>query len=51
MGHVLMDHRQGLPIDAEFTEATGFAERKTAIALMERHRPAYRLHAGRGQSL
>jgi transposase len=28
MAHVLMDHRQGLPVDVEFTEATGFAERK-----------------------
>ena len=51
MAHVLMEHRQGLPIDAEFTEATGFAERKTAIPPDEAQRPAYRLHAGRGQSL
>ncbi len=26
MGHVLMEHRLGLPIDAEFTQADGFAE-------------------------
>ena len=37
MAHVLMEHRQGVPIDAEFTEATGFAERKTAIRLMKRN--------------
>jgi transposase len=36
MGHVLMEHRLGLPIDAEFTEADGYAERSTAIRLMRR---------------
>lgn len=36
MGHVLMEHRLGLPIDAAFTEADGFAERETAIRLMKR---------------
>jgi transposase len=36
MGHVLMEHRLGLPVDAEFTEADGFAERETAIGLMKR---------------
>jgi transposase len=36
MGHVLMEHRLGLPIDAEFTEADGYAERATAIRLMKR---------------
>ena len=38
MGHVLMEHRLGLPIDAEFTEATGFAEREAGIRLMRRQR-------------
>ena len=37
MAHVLMEHRQGLPVDVEFTEATGFAERETAIRLIRRH--------------
>jgi len=37
MAHVLMEHRQGLPVDAEFTEATGYAERETGIRLMKRH--------------
>jgi transposase len=37
MAHVLMEHRQGLPVDVEFTEATGFAERETAIRLIKRH--------------
>jgi transposase len=36
MAHVLMEHRQGLPVDVEFTEATGFAERKSAIRLIKR---------------
>ncbi len=36
MGHVLMEHRLGVPIDAEFTEADGYAERATAIRLMRR---------------
>ena len=37
MAHVRMERRQGLPIDAEFTEATGFAERETGIRLMKRN--------------
>ena len=36
MGHVLMEHRQGLPVDVEITEATGFAERDAAIRLLKR---------------
>jgi len=38
MAHVLMEHRQGLPVDVEFTEATGFAERETGIRLMKRNK-------------
>lgn len=37
MAHVLMEHRQGLPIHVEFTEASGYAERETGIRLMKRH--------------
>jgi len=36
MGHVLMEHRLGLPVDAEFTEANGFAEREAGIRMMKR---------------
>jgi len=36
MGHVLMEHRLGWPIDAEFTEADGFAEREAGIRLIKR---------------
>jgi transposase len=36
MGHVLMEHRQGLPVDVEITEADGFAERETALRMLKR---------------
>lgn len=37
MGHVLMDHREGLIVDVEVTEATGNAEREAALTLLDRH--------------
>lgn len=37
MGRVLMDHRHGLPVDVEVTEANGFAERRAALAMLDRH--------------
>jgi transposase len=37
MGHVLMDHREGLAVDVEVTEANGFAEREAALAMLDRH--------------
>ena len=37
MGHVLMDHREGLVVDVEVTEATGSAERETALTMLDRH--------------
>ncbi len=36
MGHVLMEHRHGLIVDVEVTEATGFAERAAALKLLDR---------------
>ena len=36
MGHVLMDHRYGLPVDVEVTAATGYAEREAALAMLDR---------------
>jgi transposase len=36
MGHVLMEHRQGLPVDVEVTEANGYAERQAALAMLDR---------------
>ena len=35
MGHVLMENRNGLVVDAELTQATGKAERETAVQLLE----------------
>ena len=36
IGHVLMDHRHGLPVDVEVTEADGHAERRAALAMLDR---------------
>jgi transposase len=36
IGHVLMDHRHGLPVDVEVTEANGFAEREAALTMLDR---------------
>lgn len=35
-GHLLMEHRNALIIDAELTEATGHAEREAALSMLER---------------
>jgi transposase len=37
MGHVLMEHGNGLPVDVEITEASGFAEREAALKMLKRH--------------
>jgi len=37
LGHVLMEHRNGLVVDVEVTEANGFAEREAALAMLDRH--------------
>jgi len=42
MGHVLMENRHGLAVAGDATEATGTAERKTALDLIDNHRPAER---------
>ena len=36
MGHVLMEHRHGLIVDVEVTEADGYAERAAALHLLDR---------------
>ena len=36
MGHVLMEHRTGLPVDVQITEASGNAERDAALAMLKR---------------
>jgi hypothetical protein len=38
MGHALMENRNGLIVDFELTEATGYAERDAAIAMLDRQR-------------
>jgi transposase len=38
MGHVLMENRNGLAIDAALTQATGTAEREAALAMLDRKR-------------
>jgi transposase len=37
MAHVLMEHRHGLPVDVEISEASGFAERAAALKMLKRH--------------
>ncbi len=39
MGHVLMDHRHGFPVDVEVTTATGYAEREAALTMLDRLPP------------
>jgi transposase len=39
MGHVLMEHRHGLPVDVEVTEANGYAERGAALTMLDRQPP------------
>lgn len=36
MGHVLMENRNGIAVDAVLTRATGTAERETALAMLDR---------------
>jgi transposase len=35
-GHLLMEHRNALIVDAELTQATGYAERDTAVEMLAR---------------
>jgi transposase len=42
MGHALMENRNGLAVDGGVTQATGFAERQAALAMLDRR-------AGRGR--
>ena len=46
MGHVLMENRHGLVVDAQVTQATGTAERETALAMVERLPRAHRVTVG-----
>ena len=42
IGHVLMENRNGLAVAGDVTQATGTAERETALDLVDRHRPSKR---------
>ena len=42
MGHVLMENRNGLAVDATLTHATGKAEREATLAMLDRRRAGRR---------
>jgi len=46
MGHVLMENRNGLAVDAMLTRATGTAERQAALAMLARRKRAGRITVG-----
>jgi transposase len=46
MGHVLMENRNGLVVDAELTHATGTAEREAAQTMVGRRRRCHRVTLG-----
>jgi transposase/IS5 family transposase len=43
MAHALMEHRNGLCVDAEVTQATGYAERNAGLAMVSRRRTKQRI--------
>jgi hypothetical protein len=49
MGHALMEHRQGLPVDVQISEVSGFAEREAALTMPQAPGGAQRQNGGRGQ--
>ena len=46
MGHVLMENRNGLAVDATLTRATGTAEREAALAILDRRKGGRRITLG-----
>ena len=46
MGHVLMENRNGLAVDAALTHATGTAEREAALAMLDRRTEPPRITLG-----
>lgn len=46
MGHVLMENRNGLAVDAALTHATGTAERQAALAMLDRRKGSGRMTLG-----
>lgn len=46
MGHALMENRHGLAVDGLVTQATGFAEREAALAMLDRKPSRRRITLG-----
>jgi transposase len=46
MGHVLMENRNGLAVDATLTHATGMAEREATLAMLDRRNTDRRITLG-----
>jgi transposase len=46
MGHVLMENRNGLAVEATLTRATGTAEREATLAILDRCKPRRRITLG-----
>jgi transposase len=46
MGHVLMENRNGLAVDATLTRATGTAEREATLAILNRRKGGRRITLG-----
>jgi transposase len=46
MGHVLMENRNGIAVDATLTHATGTAEREATLAMLDRRHQAGRITLG-----
>jgi transposase len=46
MGHVLMENRNGLAVDAALTHATGTAEREAALTMVDRRKRKRRITLG-----
>ena len=46
MGHLLMENRNGLVVDAELTRASGTAEREAALAMLDRRGRCRRITLG-----
>lgn len=46
MGHVLMENRHGLAVDATLTRATGTAEREAALTMLDRRSGRRRITLG-----
>jgi transposase len=46
MGHLLMENRNGLIVDAELTQASGTAEREATLAMLDRRKRRRRITVG-----